>query len=101
MHALTERPSLFDGAWRSLAWLGGALSALVASTIAAVIAVIFTAALAVVALMGAVAVGFAGLALRARRTARSGPGDPNVIDAQRVGGNSWVAYGWDRDGRKV
>jgi hypothetical protein len=99
MDALTTRPSLFDGAWRGLAWLGGALAAVVASTIAAVIAVFFTAALAVVALMGALAVGFAGLALRARRSAHSG--DPDVIEARRVGGNSWVAYGWDQDGRKA
>jgi type IV secretory pathway TrbD component len=99
MDALTTRPTLFDGAWRSLAWLGGALAAMVASAITAVLAVFFTAALAVVALMGAVAVGFAGLALRARRSAKSG--DPDLIDARRVGGNSWVAYGWDQDGRKA
>jgi apolipoprotein N-acyltransferase len=99
MDALTSRPSLFDGAWRGLAWLGGGLAALVASAIAAVLAVFFTAALAVLALMGALAVGFAGLALRARRSAKAT--DPNVIDARRVSGNSWVAYGWDQDGRKA
>jgi hypothetical protein len=98
MDALTTRPTLFDGAWRGLAWLGGALAAMMASAIAAVIAVFFTAALALVALMGALAVGFAGLALRARRSAR--PGDPDLIEARRVG-NSWVAYGWDGDGRKA
>ncbi len=99
MDALTSRPTLFDGAWRGLAWLGGALAAVVASTIAAVLAVFFTAALAVVALMGVVAVGFAGLALRARRSAKAG--DPDVIEARRVGGNSWVAYGWDQTSPKA
>lgn len=99
MDALTTRLGLFDGAWRGFVWLGGALAAMVASTIAAVVAVFFAAALAVIALMGAVAVGFAGLALRARRSAQ--PADPDLIEARRVGGNSWVAYGWDQDGRKA
>jgi len=97
MHSLTSRPPLFAGIWRSLAWMGGAVAALVASAIAAVLAVFFTAALAVVAVMGMVVVGFAGLAVRARRSAS--PQDPDLIEAQRVGGNSWVAYGWDQSGR--
>ncbi len=99
MDALTSRSSPLDGAWRGLAWLGGALAAVVASTVAAMLAIFFTAALAVVALMGVVAVGFAGLAMRARRTAQAG--DPDLIEARRVGGNSWVAYGWDQNGRKA
>jgi hypothetical protein len=99
MDGLTSGPSPLAGAWRGLAWLGGAMATLVASAMAALLAIFFTAALAVVALMGVVAVGFAGLALRARRTANSG--DPNLIEARRVGGNSWVAYGWDQDGRKA
>ena len=40
----------------------------------------------------------AGLASKARRALRPNPvqADDGVIEARRVGGHSWVAYGWDR-----
>lgn len=97
MDSVTKPP--LNGAWRSLAWMGGMVATLAASAIAAVLAVFFTAALAVVAVMGVVAVGFAGLAVRARRTASAS--DSGLIEARRIGGNSWVAYGWDQGGRKA
>jgi len=90
----TPRPG---GALRGLAWLTGALATTGAAAVGAVLAVFFAASLVVIALMAAVLVGFAGLALRARRGARAA--DPSVIEARNVGGHSWVAYGWDNHGR--
>jgi hypothetical protein len=87
----------FDGAWRGLAWLAGALATAVAAAVGAVLAVFFAASLLVIALMASVLVAFAGLALRARRGARAD--DPSVIEARNVGGHSWVAYGWDDRGQ--
>jgi predicted lipid-binding transport protein (Tim44 family) len=78
-----------------LAWLGGLLATIAAGAIGAILAVFFAATLVVITLMGAVMVGLAGLAMRARRTAR----DPQLIEAHNVGGHSWVAYGWDRRSR--
>ena len=85
------------GAFRSLAWLGGALATTAAVAVGAVLAIVFAATLAVIAIMGAATLWLAGLALRARRTVYAK--DSSVIEARHVGGRSWVAYGWDENGR--
>lgn len=91
------RPPLFYGAWKPVAWLGGAVATACAVAVAAVLAIVFAATIVVIGLMAAALVGFAGLALRARRTVRRRYSD--VIDARHVGGGSWVAYGWDERAR--
>lgn len=80
-------------------WLGGAIAAAVAMTVGAVLAVVTAAALALIALIAGCLVFFAGLAMRARRNAggRSRRAD-DVIEARKVDG-TWVAYGWERQGR--
>ena len=92
---------LKNGVWmpgrsalRSLAWLVGALAWLAAAAIGAVLAVFFAASIIVIALMSSALLALSAAAVRARRTvyARS---DPNLIEARRVGGHSWIAYGWD------
>jgi hypothetical protein len=93
----SARTPLFDGAWKPLAWIGGAIATACAAAVAAVLAVFFAATVVVLALMAAVLVAFAGLALRARRTTRRR--DPGVLEARHLGGRSWVAYGWDQRGR--
>src|SRR4051812_16005060 len=81
-------------AFRGLAWLGGAVAWVAAAVVGAVLAVFFAATMVLIALMTTAVLAFAGFALRARRTVRA-PADPNLIEAHRVGGHSWVAYGWD------
>ena len=88
---------MFGGAFRGLAWLGGALATAAAVSIGAVLAVFFAATVAVIAVMAAATLGLAALAMRARRTVRAK--DHTLIEAHNVGGQSWVAYGWDRSGR--
>ena len=91
------RTPLFYGAFRPLAWVGGAIATTCAVAVAAVLTVFFAATLVVIALMAAVLLVFAGLALRARRTVRRT--DPALLNARHLGGGSWVAYGWDQRGR--
>ena len=86
------------GAWRGLAWVAGLLATIAAAAVGAVLAVVFAASVVVIALMASVLLGFAGLAFRARRGARTTP-DPSVIEARNVGGHSWIAYGWNDNGR--
>lgn len=81
-------------ALRSLAALGGALAAAAAVIVGAVLAVIFAATVAVIAVMSSALLALAGLALRARRTARARRKD-GVIEARHLGGHHWVAYGWN------
>ena len=88
---------MFGGAFRGLAWLAGALATALAVGVGAILAVFLTATVAVIAIMGAATLGLVGLAMRARRRVRSN--DPTLIEAHHVGGQSWVAYGWDRNGR--
>lgn len=83
-------------ALRSLAVLVGLLATTGAVIVGAVLAVIFTLTVTVIAIMTSALLGFAGLALRARRTA-SARGD-GVIDARHLGGHHWVAYGWNDRG---
>jgi hypothetical protein len=93
----SARTPLLYGAWKPLAWLGGAVATACAAAVAAVLALVFAASLVVLALMAAVLVAFAGLALRARRTVRRK--NDGVLQARHLGGGSWVAYGWDEHGR--
>ncbi|MFC3070880.1 hypothetical protein [Phenylobacterium soli] len=79
-------------ALRSLAAIGATLAAAAAVVVGAVLAVVFAATVAVIAIMSSALLALAGLALRARRTARR---DDGVIEARHLGGHHWVAYGWN------
>jgi hypothetical protein len=77
----------------------GALATIAAAAIGAVLAVIFAATVVVIGAMASLLIGLTGFAMRTRRSARAHahrPADPTLIEARRVGGHSWVAYGWDR-----
>jgi len=80
-------------ALRSLASLVGMLATAAAVMVGAVLAVFFAATVALTAIMLSALLGFAGLALRARRTARARA--DGVIEARHLGGHHWVAYGWN------
>lgn len=82
-------------ALRSFAVLGGVLATAAAVAIGAVLAVFFAATLLVIAAMSSILLYFAGLALRAKRTARARFRDDNLIEARHLGGHHWVAYGWN------
>ena len=80
-------------ALRSLAMLVGMLATAAAVVVGAILAVFFAATVALIAIMASTLLGFAGLALRARRTARARA--DGVIEARHLGGHHWVAYGWN------
>ncbi|ATQ42202.1 hypothetical protein [Caulobacter mirabilis] len=85
-----------SSAFKGLAWVAGALATCAALVIGAVLAVFAAATVVVIAIMSSVLLGLAGLAMRARRTARARTNaDPDLIEAHKVGGHSWVAYGWN------
>ena len=94
--AARRRP---NGLVASVMWVAGMIAAVCAMAVGAVLAVVTAAAVAVIALIAGVVVFFAGFAFRARRarTAKARR-DEGVIDAQKVG-DTWVAYGWEREGR--
>ena len=75
--------------WRGVTWLIGGLIALIAAFVAVVLALAFFlfAILTAVVLTLRAAVG--GVRIVRPKS------DPNLIEARRVGGHSWVAYGWD------
>ena len=81
-------------AFRGIAWVVGAIAWIAAAATGAVLAVFFAATVVVIFLMAAVLLTLAGAAIRARRSVRR-RADPDLIEAQHVGGHSWVAYGWD------
>jgi hypothetical protein len=83
-------------ALRSLAMLVGLLATTAAVIVGAVLAVVFTLTMTVIAIMTSALLGFAGLALRARRTATARA--DGVIEARPLGGHHWVAYGWNERG---
>ncbi len=80
-------------------WVAGLIATALAVTVGALLAVFTAAAVAMIAIVGGVLVFFAGFALRARRamTARRRR-DDGVIDARKVG-DTWVTYGWEKEGR--
>ncbi len=81
------------------AWLGGLIAAGVAVTVGAMLAVFTAAAVALIAVVAGVVVFLGGVALRARRSLRPRPAAAEgVIEAQKVG-DTWVAYGWERQDR--
>jgi hypothetical protein len=82
-------------ALRSLAVVGGTLATAAAVVVGAVLAVFFAATVAVIALMASALLAFAGLAMRARRTARARARTDGLIEARHLGGHHWVAYGWN------
>lgn len=80
---------------RAVIWTGGALAGVAAGAIAAVLAVFFAAAMMVIAFMASILLALAAMAAQARRRTRASFG-ADIIEARRVGGHSWVAYGWDQ-----
>ena len=85
-------------ALRSLAAIVGAVATGAAVMVGAVLAVFAAATVAVIAVMASALLGFAGLALRARRSARTRTRSSDVIEARHMGGHHWVAYGWNERG---
>ncbi|WP_313576362.1 hypothetical protein [Brevundimonas sp.] len=79
-------------------WVAGLVATALAVTVGALLAVFTAAAVAMIALVAGVLVFFAGFALRARRAMTARRRDDGVIDAKKVG-DTWVAYGWEKDGR--
>ena len=82
-------------ALRSLAMLVGMLATTAAVIVGAILAVFFAATVALIAVMASALLGLAGLALRARHTARARA--DGVIEARHLGGHHWVAYGWNEN----
>lgn len=83
-------------AFRGLAALAGALATALAVAVGAILALFAAATVVVIALMSSALLGLAGLALQARRSAQAPrPRDDGVIEARRIGGHHWVAYGWN------
>ncbi|MET0294618.1 MAG: hypothetical protein ABW042_06325 [Phenylobacterium sp.] len=92
MDRLTEgRPTFF----RSLWLVSGAVATAAAAVVGAILAVFFAATVVVIAVMATFLLGLAGLALRARRSARARARGTDLIEARNVGGHHWVAYGWN------
>ncbi len=95
-----RRPS--GGLASFVVWMVGLIATAVAVTVGAILAVLTAATVAVLAVVGGLVLFFAGFALRARRARQmrqaQKAADEGVIDAQKVG-DTWVAYGWERDGR--
>ena len=79
----------------------GALATIAAAAVAAVLALVFAATVVVIGFMATLLIGLAGLAFRAKRSVRpaTARAEVGVIEARRIGGHSWVAYGWDRRDR--
>jgi hypothetical protein len=75
--------------WRGLTWLIGGVAALVAATIAVILALSFFLFAILTAVVLTVRAAFGGLRIKRERR------DATLIEARRVGGHSWVAYGWD------
>jgi membrane glycosyltransferase len=82
-------------ALRSLAAVGAALATTGAVIVGAVLAVFAAATVAVIAVMASALLGFAALAMRARRKVRTRHAPDGVIEARHLGGHHWVAYGWN------
>ena len=86
-----------SSARNNVAAIFGALFAAAATLVGAVLAVVFAATVVVIGVMAAVVIGLATMAMGAKRVARAKRtvDDPDLIEARRSGGHSWVAYGWD------
>jgi len=74
-----------------LAWFCGALAWVAAAFVGVLMALIFAATVVAIALVAAIPLALSATALRARRSVRAAA-DPDLLEARRVGGHSWVAY---------
>ncbi|HEY2051029.1 MAG TPA: hypothetical protein VGH03_16945 [Caulobacteraceae bacterium] len=81
---------------RSLALLAGAVVSLFAALVGAALAVFFAATMLVIAVMAIALIALTIAAAKVRGSARR-RSLPGLLEAQRIGGHSWVAYAWDRD----
>jgi hypothetical protein len=90
-------PGNRGAALRSLAAVAGTLATFAAVIVGAVLALFAAATVTVIALMTSALLGFAALAMRARRTVRRRH-DDSVIEARHLGGHHWVATGWSERG---
>lgn len=84
-----------SSARKGFAAVFGVVAATLAGAVGLVLAVVFAATVVVIGLIGGVLLALAGLAVKARRTAKAKPVQDGVIEARQIGGHSWVAYGWD------
>lgn len=84
-----------SSARKGFAAVFGLVAATLAGAVGLILALVFAATVVVIGLIGGVLLALAGLAMKARRTARAKPSPDGVIEARQVGGHSWVAYGWD------
>jgi hypothetical protein len=75
----------------ALAWFCGVLAWAAAAAVGALMAVVFAATVVAVALIASVPLALSVAAMRARRSVRAAP-EPDLLEARRVGGHSWVAY---------
>jgi hypothetical protein len=85
-------------ALRSLAVIAATLATAAAVVVGAILAVFAAATVAVIAVMTSALLAFAGLAMRARRSAHARQRADGVIEARHLGGHHWVAYGWNERG---
>ncbi|HEX4739950.1 MAG TPA: hypothetical protein VH353_01315 [Caulobacteraceae bacterium] len=81
---------------RGLALLAAAVVSLAAALVGAALAVFFAATLLVIAVLAVALVALTIAAAKVRGSARR-RSLPGLLEAQRIGGHSWVAYAWDRD----
>jgi hypothetical protein len=75
--------------WRGVTWLIGGLVALIAAFVAVVLALAFFLFAILTAVVLTLRAAIGGVRFVRPKS------DPNLIEARRVGGHSWVAYGWD------
>jgi small neutral amino acid transporter SnatA (MarC family) len=83
--------------YRGYAAVIGFVAAVIAGVVGLVVAIALALSVVVIGLFGGILLACASLAMRARRSSKKAKaeGDSQIIEAQRVGGHSWVAYGWD------
>jgi cytochrome c oxidase assembly factor CtaG len=94
--SFTRRTPRRSSPWRGLAVVVGSLAWVGAALVAAVMAVVFAATMVVIAVMASVLLVLAVAAVKANSAVRRAS-PAHFLEARRVGGHSWVAYGWDRD----
>jgi hypothetical protein len=82
--------------FRGLALLAAAVVSLAAALVGAALAVFFAATLLVIAVLAMALIALTVAAAKVRGSARR-RSLPGLLEAQRIGGHSWVAYAWDRD----
>ncbi len=80
---------------KALAWIGGLLATVAAVIIGSVLTVFAVTTVVVLAIMTSATLAFVALAGRAKNKARARAADDGVIEAHKVGGHHWVAYGWN------